>query len=281
MDKGPYPYFDYILSEIKAHNQFIETSFGHHVHWGYWPTPHQATLDENEFYLAQEALVKSMCEKLTFSEDMSLVDVGCGFGGTIDYLNTHYQSLDLIGLNIDKQQLDRAKARINADNSNCIHFQQGDACALPFQSNSIDNMMAVECIFHFDDRKTFLTEVARTLKPGGQLVLSDFVSSPWILPVASCLALPLWQRISFFGQCKMNITEHAYQKLAKQLGLQLERWDITKNILPTYHFLTHLSRHHTQKSTLKWQGLYFSKVMLLLSRLGLMRYQIIRLSKGT
>ncbi len=83
--------------------------------------------------------------------------------------------MDLTGLNIDARQLAAAEAQTKPANGNKIGWVEADACRLPFEDNSFDRVLAVECIFHFPSREKFLAEAARVLKPGGYLAVSDFV----------------------------------------------------------------------------------------------------------
>lgn len=103
-----------------------------------------------------------------------LLDVGCGFGGTIEQINTEYSAMRLAGLNIDLRQLVAAEAQTKAVNGNHMSWVAADACELPFEDNSFDRVLAVECIFHFSSRERFLGEAAHVLRPGGYLALSDF-----------------------------------------------------------------------------------------------------------
>jgi SAM-dependent methyltransferase len=53
---------------------------------------------------------------------------------------------------------------------------RADACApLPLRSASFDAVLSMEGIEHFEDQAGFLRECARVLRPGGRLVLVDFV----------------------------------------------------------------------------------------------------------
>jgi SAM-dependent methyltransferase len=49
---------------------------------------------------------------------------------------------------------------------------QGDALVLPFADESFDRVMSICAIEHFDDGGQALSEIARVLVPGGELVMS-------------------------------------------------------------------------------------------------------------
>jgi MPBQ/MSBQ methyltransferase len=52
---------------------------------------------------------------------------------------------------------------------------QMDAAQLGLASSSLDAIISVEAAFHFYTRIDFLSECARTLRPGGVLCLSDIL----------------------------------------------------------------------------------------------------------
>lgn len=57
-----------------------------------------------------------------------------------------------------------------------VMVQYADAEALPFREASLDIVTCRTAPHHFPDPPAFLAEVARTLKPGGRLVISDTCS---------------------------------------------------------------------------------------------------------
>lgn len=268
------PYFDYLLSLLKEGNETIAKSFGRHVHWGYWERPRSAALTTADFEQAAENLSAEVCRAAAIQNGLKVLDAGCGFGGTVAHLNEHYAAMELTGLNIDERQLQRAREMVTPCPGNTIDFRQGDACALPFPDQSFDVVLAVECIFHFPDRKQFFQEAYRVLKPGGRLALSDFVPAPLLHPVAK-LNVPAW---GFYGKCNIDYSAKDYQKLAGLMAFTLlaER-DITANTLPTYSYL----RRMAVRQRVGGKSAMLETVCIeLLSRLGLLNYYIYGLLKS-
>ncbi len=252
------PYFDELLRKLDTGDLDTERMWGSNVHFGFWDDPKLAKRSVSSFVTASSRMNTVLIEKARLKNGLRILDVGCGFGGMIRQLDKRYSNLQLVGLNIDSRQLARAKEKVLPFVKNDVSFVEGDACKMPFQDHSFDVIFAVECIFHFKSRYDFLSESTRILKPGGRIIVSDFV---YFAPTQHILnywishhrVFQRWGRLT-------GVSRSAYHILAKTVGLSnLSFEDITANTLPNYQVL------------FGTPGIQFQTI----TKLGLIKYMII------
>ncbi|CAD5224904.1 unnamed protein product [Bursaphelenchus xylophilus] len=103
--------------------------------------------------------------KLPYYNDFngkSLLEVGCGVGGGIRWIQKVHPDLDEIK-GIDKWPSTNENPTI----------VQGNAEALPFKSNSFDIVLNIESSHLYSNPRKFFAEAYRVLKPGGHLCWAD------------------------------------------------------------------------------------------------------------
>lgn len=223
------PYFDVILSRLNCADPDFQRAFVRHIHFGLWENPELASDDLDEAARAMEHMSEILIGLADIQPGQDVLDVGCGFGGTLASLNERFSPLRMTGLNIDGRQLEVARRRTLPQPGNQLGFVEGDACKLPFAEASFDRMLAVECIFHFPSRRAFFEEVRRVLRPGGNLTISDFVLSEGTPPAQyDDSTAVLWG-----SHTAIELKE--YERLAAEVGLRLTGGsDLSAHVLPSY-----------------------------------------------
>ena len=110
-------------------------------------------------------------------EDLSvgqLVDVGTGTGRVLEVFADHIDQG--IGLDLSQQMLDIARSRLDQLGHRHCAVRQGNAYDLGLDAGSIDVAVLHHVLHYLDDPAASITEAARTLRPGGRLLVVDFAS---------------------------------------------------------------------------------------------------------
>jgi ArsR family transcriptional regulator len=100
------------------------------------------------------------------------LDIGTGTGRILELLGPRVERG--VGIDLSRKMLSVARANLQrADLRNC-QVRHGDMYQLPFNGASFD-AAAIHQVLHFvDDAAEVIAEAARSLRPGGRLVVVDF-----------------------------------------------------------------------------------------------------------
>lgn len=210
---------------------------GRFVHLGHWDAPSSEAVDE--FERAQARLNAVLLEMAELRAGQAVLDVGCGFGGTLDAANRALAGMSLTGVNIDARQIEICR-EITPLNRNRLRWMQADACELPFPEGSFDRVLCIEAMFHFASRRAFFEQAARVLKPGGVLVASDMVltdSARRIGVPPLCIEAPIQDGFGPWPDFWGRDADH--RALGRAAGLRCTTWrDATESTLPSHRFTT-------------------------------------------
>jgi SAM-dependent methyltransferase len=221
------PYVDSALAHLEGGGP---ASWWHHLHWGLYDDPASDDDSPEAYVAAAAALTERVVAVAGVADGRTVLDVGCGFGGTLAHVAARNHGCRLAGLNIDERQLGWARRLLGVDPALVV----GDGCCLPVAPRTLDHVLAVECVFHFPSRKGFFREAARVLRPGGTLALSDFLLSPGGMPTFLAQVAELGPG-DWYGHSAVPVTSAAYERLGRVMGFEmLADDDVTARTLPTY-----------------------------------------------
>jgi tocopherol O-methyltransferase len=162
-----------------------EEVWGEHMHHGFYGFDGKRKADRKQ---AQIDLIEELLTWGQPSQTGSIVDVGCGIGGSSLYLAEKY-SATVSGITLSPVQANRATARAQAAGLvKQAHFKVADALDMPFADASFDLVWTLESGEHMPDKTKFLQECYRVLKPGGTLLMATWCHRD-INPPQSALTL--------------------------------------------------------------------------------------------
>jgi arsenite methyltransferase len=134
-------------------------------------------------------LTQHLGEVIRLGRDDSILDVACGRGMSAVHLAERF-GCHVTGLDYGAENVAAAEAHAAARGVAALTaFHQGDAEELPFDDGSFDAVIS-ECSFcTFPDKAMAAAEMARVLRPGGRLGLTDItVNGPLPEELQSLLA---------------------------------------------------------------------------------------------
>ena len=157
----------------------LEYYWGEHIHLGYYNDEERAAgYKKKNFIQAKYDFIDEMAkwgQIDPLKPPAKILDVGCGIGGTSRYLAKKFgPATSVTGITLSSAQVERATQLAKERNIPNAQFQVMDALDLKFEDNSFDVVWACESGEHMPDKKRYVEEMARVLKPGGRIVIATW-----------------------------------------------------------------------------------------------------------
>ena len=108
--------------------------------------------------------------------DCSVLDIGCGLGAVDELLVTRHGARSVLGVDIDPDLLATMARRIERAG---LNGQVTTLCAqpgpLPLAEGSFDVVFSKDAIVQIPDKGAVFADAYRLLRPGGHLIMSDWL----------------------------------------------------------------------------------------------------------
>jgi cyclopropane fatty-acyl-phospholipid synthase-like methyltransferase len=158
------------------------------LHFGVW---YPETRSHAESLLNMNREVASTLE---IKPGMRVLDAGCGIGGSSLWLAENFD-VSVVGITVCEKQLAMARRfareRGVADR---VTFELADYTDTNLEAESFDVVWAQESVCYALDKRDFLAEAYRLLRPGGQIVVEDWFRVARNLPARKERLLLEWLR---------------------------------------------------------------------------------------
>jgi cyclopropane fatty-acyl-phospholipid synthase-like methyltransferase len=160
--------------EIAYTDDYLRIMGIEHYRQGYF-TP---DLAPDDLPAALDRHVEVLLGPLALGPQHVVLELGCNAGATTVQLVRRYGcTVHAIDIVPDMVRAAEERTRL-AGVADRAHVSLMDARLLQFPDATFDVVVGIEVVYHFEDKAACLREIARVLKPGGQLVLAEYLLSP-------------------------------------------------------------------------------------------------------
>jgi ubiquinone/menaquinone biosynthesis C-methylase UbiE len=124
-----------------------------------------------------ERVIEKMAEVSGIGESSQVADVGTGTGFVAAGLAPRVERV--IGIDNAPAMLEVARENLRALGASNVELVVGEASRLPLEDGAVDAAFANMVLHHAEDPEAMLREMARVVRPGGTVAITDEVAHPY------------------------------------------------------------------------------------------------------
>ncbi|MSU72736.1 MAG: class I SAM-dependent methyltransferase [Opitutus sp.] len=221
---------------------------------------------------AEEAMLALYVERAQIADGQSILELGCGWGSLSLYLAAKFPRTQITGVSNSNSQREFIETVARQRGLTNLRILTGDLNVLELAPAQFDSVVSIEMFEHMKNYRRLLANIARWLRPGGQLFVHIFTHARFSYHFVSRDATDWMSRYFFTGgqmpahdllSCfqddlrlvtdwKVNGTH--YQRTAEHWlkNMDAHRAEILPRFAATY------GREHAAKWWAYWRTFYLS-----------------------
>jgi MPBQ/MSBQ methyltransferase len=174
----------------------------------------------DEFHIRGREATIEVADLANIKASDTILDVGCGLGGTARFLAEKYQC-KVIGIDLTEEYITVGnKLSELVGLSDRVLLFQGSALDIPYEDETFEIVWTEHVQMNIADKKLFYTMLARVLRPGGQLLFHDVFRGCGSSPI---YPLPWAENDSM----SILVTESEARSAITETGLEVTHWNVT------------------------------------------------------
>ncbi|MFD6193056.1 MULTISPECIES: methyltransferase domain-containing protein [unclassified Streptomyces] len=227
--------------------ELYENLWGEHIHHGYWA---DGEADPGR-HAAQVRLVEELIAFGPVPPMARVLDAGCGIGASAVHLANRL-GCTVDGITISAEQIGRAEAKAGAAGvTDQTAFRLLDAMHTDYPDDTFDVVWALESCELMPDKKAFLAECTRVLKPGGTLLIATWCARDESLDADETRLL---HRIYRDFVVSHVLPLERYAELAGELGLaDVRTADWSEQVWDTWKLSTDIVKPVVRDPSVIWK----------------------------
>lgn len=224
LTRTPMPVIPVTAAQVREHYDSLtfiyRTFWGDHIHHGLFLEGNESPVD------GQVQMLNYCIRLLELRSAARVLDVGCGHGGTLLHL-AKVCSCRGTGLTLSPKQAKLVREQASREGlEKLVSVEVGNADSFDFPAAAFDLVWTMESSEHFGEKAAYFSNVAKTLRPGGKLLLAAWtgsMESAGVREVARAFLCPeLW-------------TAEQYRRAIESVGMKVKQCeDISEKVVRTW-----------------------------------------------
>ena len=178
--------------------------------------PSRTTRDPDSYAAWRDAAQRESWKNFSDSDvnGKDVLDFGCGEGPLSLYLAQEKRPASILGIDLDPRAISRANDALLGVHDDVplknLKFTLGTINGLPAADESVDTILAFDCMEHLMQPKAIMADWFRVLRPGGKVLIEWFpFKGPFGPHMNSLVPIP-WAHVLFGEKALFETAERIY-----------------------------------------------------------------------